>query len=71
MSSESTKNKNQNFRLEDKKDNLFLGILKSSISFLSFSKKNNNAEISTNNEDIPIYELDPEFKRILKQEFTI
>jgi hypothetical protein len=70
MSSGSTKNKNQNFKFEDKKDDIFLGVLKSSISFLSFSKKTENLDIYTKIKDIPIYELNPEFKRILKQEFT-
>jgi len=48
----------------------YRGFSKAIVSFLSFSNKENYTDVYSTTNNIPIKELDPELKQILKKEFA-
>ena len=55
---------------ENKNNKSYIGISNGIVSFLSLSNRENNTDIYSTTKNIPFKELDPEFKQILKREFT-
>jgi hypothetical protein len=68
--SQSIKKGFQNVLFENSIDESFMGISDSKISFLSLSKKEKKADLYSNTKNIPFNKLNPEFQKILIEEFT-